>query len=233
MWSDDSDAAVARNLPPQAHVREGMEAVMTGVGLGTVHEVSLTPETQAQFELMRRCQADATGAFEELVLRFQPRVKSIVRGILRQSNDTEDVCQQVFTKVFISLKKFDFRSAVATWIYKIAVNECYDHIRKQKVRKAVLLADLSEEEQAWVENMDVVGAAGRAGPAQQAEFRELTEKLLALVSHEDRTLLVLKEMEGYSVQELAAILGLNENTVKVRLFRARQKLLAAMKRKKL
>lgn len=207
---------------------------MPGLNLGgAVREVALTPDTQAQFELMRRCQRGQAGAFEEMVRRFQPRVQSVIHGILRNSNDAEDIAQQVFTKVYFSLNKFDFRSAVATWIYKIAVNECYDHLRKQKVRKAVLLADLSEEEAARIENLDVSGQAGVAGLARQEEMRELAEKLLNLVSPEDRILLVLKEIEGYSIEEVAALAGLNENTVKVKLFRARQKLLTTIKRKRL
>lgn len=236
---EPSPASVAfGNRLAGRYVRRGMEAVMPGLNLGldrgsTVREVALTPDTQAQFELMRRCQHGEPGAFEELVQRFQTRVSSVVHGILRNSNDAEDIAQQVFAKVYFSLGKFDFRSAVGTWIYKITVNECYDYLRKQKVRKAVLLADLSEEEAARVENLDVGGLAGIAGLARREELRELADKLLAMVSPEDRILLVLKEVEGYSIEEVAKIVGLNENTVKVKLFRARQKLVAASKRKRL
>lgn len=249
-----------RNRTLAAYVAKDMEAVMPGLGLGGAvrprasktgaasaagaaagaaaaaqsgRAVALTSETQAQFELMRRCQGAEVGAFEDLVARFQPRVRSVIHGILRNSNDAEDIAQQVFAKVYFSLAKFDFRSAVATWIYKIAVNECYDHLRKQKVRKAVLLADLSEQEAARVENLDVAGLSGAPGLERKAEMRELASKLLATVSAEDRILLVLKEVEGYSVEEVAGMVGLNENTVKVKLFRARQKLLARIKRKRL
>lgn len=124
------------------------------------------------------------------------------------------------------------RKSVTTWIYKIAVNECYDYLRKQKVRKATLLADLSEEEAARVENLDVMGQAGVASPERQHELRELVAKLLARLNSEDRILLILKEIEGYSVKEVAAIMNLNDNTVKVRLFRARQALLSALARKR-
>lgn len=202
--------------------------------------LALTPETEAQFALMRRCQADEPGAFEELVRHFQPRVQSAIRGILRHSNDAEDIAQQVFAKIYFSRARFDFRSAVATWIYKIAVNECYDYLRKQRVRRAVLLADLPEEEAARIANLDPAAqpgpAWGMAAPvalARQVETREIAAKLLAAVSPEDRILLVMKEVQGHSIQELAEILGLNENTVKVKLFRARQRLLAMVKRKRL
>lgn len=215
------------------HVSPDMEAVLPAVAVATTHPgMVLAPEADTHAALLRRCQGGDDTAFEELVRRFQPRVSAIVRGILRQSNDCDDIAQQVFTKVYFALNKFNFQSAVSTWIYKIAVNECYDHLRKQKVRRAKILADLSEQESAWVQNLDVNGHLGVAGLAKQVEVRELADKLLARVCAEDRVLLVLKEVEGYGVREVAAIVGLNENTVKVRLFRARQALVTALRRKR-
>ncbi|MGN6592637.1 MAG: RNA polymerase sigma factor [Terriglobales bacterium] len=190
-----------------------------------------SPAVEAHALLLRRCQRHEAGAFEELVRLFQPRVSSVVRNILRNPNDADDIAQQVFLKVYLALDRFHFESAVGTWIYKIAVNECYDHLRKQKVRKAKLLADLTEDEAARVENLDVGGMAGVAGLGKQIEMRNLAERLLCRLAPEDRVLLVLKEVEGYSVKEISEIVSLNENTVKVRLFRARQALVTAVKRK--
>ncbi|TAN21805.1 MAG: sigma-70 family RNA polymerase sigma factor [Acidobacteria bacterium] len=216
-----------------SHVLPDMEAVLPAAAAAVTHPgLVLTPEADGQAALLRRCQGGDDAAFEELVRRFQPRVSAIVRGILRQSNDCDDIAQQIFTKVYFALNKFNFQSAVSTWIYKIAVNECYDHLRKQKVRRAKILADLSEQESAWIENLDVNGHLGVASLAKQVEVRELADKLLARVCAEDRVLLILKEVEGYGVREVAAIVGLNENTVKVRLFRARQALLTALRRKR-
>lgn len=215
-------------------VGKDMEAVLPALGQGSaaVACAPAAPGAAAQAALLRRCQRREAGAFEELVRLFQPRVSSVVRGILRSSNDCEDIAQQVFTKVYFALDRFNFDSAVGTWIYKIAVNECYDHLRKQKVRKTSILADLSEDEAARVENCDVSGLAGAASLGRQIEVRDLAEKLLARLSPEDRVLLVLKEVEGYSVKEIAEITSLNENTVKVRLFRARQALVTALRRKR-
>lgn len=200
-------------------------------GLAPALEPARRPLADPQEELIRRCQGGDGSAFDELVRQFQPRVFSIIRGILRASNDVEDVAQQVFTKVYFALDSFNFQSAVGTWIYKITVNECYDHLRKQKVRKVAILADLSEEESARIENVDTALYAGSPGLESQIALRELAGKLLARLDLEDRILLVLKEIEGYSVREVAEILGLNENTAKIRLFRARQALLAALHRR--
>lgn len=222
-------ASIRRNAGRMARVRKDMEAVLPALGAAAP---ALAPAWEEQFALVRRCQGGEAGAFEELVRRFQPRVFAVIRGILRNSNDVDDIAQQVFTKVYFALNRFNFQSAVGTWIYKISVNECYDHLRRQKSRKTTLLADLTEDEAARVENLDVLGQAGVAGLGREVEMRELAEKLLQRVSPEDRVLLVLKEVEGYGVAEVAAILGMNENTVKVRLFRARQSMLTAIRRRR-
>src|ERR1035438_4825216 len=104
--------------------------------------------------LVRRAQAGEESAFREIVERFQTKVFSIIHGIVRQRNDVEDIAQQVFAKVYLSLRNFDFRSSLITWIYKITVNECFDYLRKKKVRKLVYESDLSEDEVRRVENAD-------------------------------------------------------------------------------
>src|SRR3989475_9785049 len=104
--------------------------------------------------LVRRAQAGDEAAFREIVERYQSKVFSIIHGIVRQRNDVEDIAQQVFTKVYFSIRNFDFRSSLITWIYKITVNECFDYLRKKKVRKLVYESDLSEDEVRRVGNTE-------------------------------------------------------------------------------
>ena len=182
-------------------------------------------------ELVRQAQKGEESAFEELVRRHQQKVLGLVNGILRRREDTEDVAQQVFMKAYVSLKKFDQRAAFSTWLYKITVNECWDYLRKKKVRPLTYEADLSEEQVSQME-APASDESLPQSPEEQAEVKELLEWLLGRLSDEDRRLLVLKEMEGFSVQELAEILNLNVNTVKVRLFRARTRLMDAYRRRK-
>jgi len=165
-----------------------------------------------------------------LIRRHQHRVFALVGSILRRREDVEDVAQQVFLKVFVSIKRFDLRSAFSTWLYKITVNECWDYLRKKKVRPLVYEADLSEEQ---VSRLDGIVSADRpvTGASEQAEVKETLEWMLAKLPEQDQQLLVLKEMEGFSVQELAEILDLNVNTVKVRLFRARSRLMDVYRRR--
>jgi RNA polymerase sigma-70 factor (ECF subfamily) len=181
-------------------------------------------------ELVRMAQSGTESAFEELIRRHQQRVFALVSGILRRQEDVEDIAQQVFLKVYLSLRKFDQRAAFSTWLYKITVNECWDYLRKKKVRPLVYESDLSEEQ---VSRLDGIVSAGRVvlGPNERAEVKDLLERMLDKLPEQDRQLLVLKEIEGFSVQELAEILGLNVNTVKVRLFRARGRIMESYRRR--
>jgi RNA polymerase sigma-70 factor (ECF subfamily) len=182
--------------------------------------------TNPEEALVKRCQAGDEMAFREIMERHQAKVFSIIYGIVRHRNDAEDIAQQVFTKVYFSIRGFDLRSSLLTWIYKITVNECYDYLRKQKVRRLVYESDMSEEESRRLENTEIPRT--RQQPVdQRLEKQDYVLKLLMKVPEEDRTLLILKEVEGRTVEELSAATGLNENTIKVKLFRARQKLLKA------
>jgi RNA polymerase sigma-70 factor (ECF subfamily) len=181
--------------------------------------------------LVRRVQARDELAFREIVERYQAKIFSIIFGILRNHNDAEDIAQQVFSKIYFSIKNFDFRSSLLTWIYKITVNECYDYLRKKRVRKLVYESDFSEEDAQRMQNTDTAIDQRPAVDTQLAQ-RDLVVKLLSKLSEEDRSLLVLKEVEGHSVEELAQMTGMNENTIKVKLFRARQKLVKASQRLK-
>lgn len=179
--------------------------------------------------LVRRVQAKDEIAFKEIVERYQSKVFSIIYGILRNHNDAEDIAQQVFAKIYFSIGNFDFRSSLLTWIYKITVNECYDYLRKKRVRKLVYESDFSEEDSLQMENSQ--SAADHVPPVDTTlERKDILLKVLSKVSEEDRMLILLKEVEGHSVEELAEMTGMNENTIKVKLFRTRQKLLKAAQR---
>lgn len=181
-------------------------------------------------ELVMQAQKGVSSAFEQLVLRHQQRVIAVVGGILRRREDVEDVAQQVFLKAYVSIRRFDMRSAFSTWLYKIAVNECWDYLRKKKVRPLNYESDLSEEQARHVEQF-VSDSAEASNPGERAELREIVERLLSDLAEEDRTMLILKEAQGFAVEEIGKMMGLNVNTVKVRLFRARRRLATNYRRR--
>ena len=198
-----------------------------GAALGArTAESKVAFKDSPEAEVIRRCQAGDEDAFRQIVERHQSKVFSIIYGILRNRNDAEDIAQQVFSKIFFSIKGFDFRSSLITWVYKITVNECYDYLRKRKVRKLVYESDLGVDDQRSMENSEIA-AEKRPSIDVKMEKRDYLMKILSKVSDEERVLLIQKEVEGLTVDELAQLTGLNENTIKVKLFRARRKLVKA------
>ncbi len=182
-------------------------------------------------ELVRRAQAGDREAFEELVRRNQQRVFAVAGGILRRREDVEDIAQQVFVKAYFSLKRFDQRAAFSTWLYKITVNECWDLLRKKKVRPLLYESDLSEEQAQQfgaAERLD----SGAQDVSDKLEAQQQVENLLQGLDERDRMMLILKEVEGFAIEEIAEILDLNANTVKVRLFRARRRIVNQVRRRR-
>jgi RNA polymerase sigma-70 factor, ECF subfamily len=181
-------------------------------------------------ELVRRAQAGDKEVFEELVRRHQRRVFSVAAGILRRREDVEDIAQQVFVKAYFSLKRFDQRAAFSTWLYKITVNECWDLLRKKKVRPLLYESDLSEEQAQQfgaTERLD----SGAQDVSDKLEAQQQVENLLLGLDERDRMMLILKEVEGFAIEEIAEILDLNANTVKVRLFRARRRIVNQVRKR--
>jgi RNA polymerase sigma-70 factor (ECF subfamily) len=182
-------------------------------------------------ELVRRAQHEDKEAFELLVKKHQGRVFAVAGGILRNREDVEDIAQQVFLKAYFSLKRFDQRSAFSTWLYKITVNECWDLLRKRKVRPLVYESELTEEQAHMYQTAE---EKGKQAPdvSEELETRQQLEHWLECLDEKDRTMLVLKEVQGFTVEEIAEIMEVNGNTVKVRMFRARQKIAERIRRKK-
>jgi len=170
-------------------------------------------------------QADDKEAFEELIRRHQQRVFAVAGRVLKKREDVEDIAQQVFVKAYFSLKRFDQRAAFSTWLYKITVNECWDLLRKKKVRPLLYESDLSEEQAHQVLASE---EQCNTGPdiSDQLGDKQRVERLLDALEERDRLMLILKEVEGFAIEEIAGIMDLNANTVKVRLFRARQRIVS-------
>ena len=190
--------------------------------------------SEAERQLVRRAQAGDQSAYEDLVRIHQHRILAVIGGILRNSEDVEDIAQQALVKAYLSLKRFDMRSGFGTWLYKIAVNECCDYFRKKKVRRLVYEADLSEDQVRQMEatsdfRSDVTKGGSDVG--RHVEQGDLLNRLLGELGEKDRTMLVMKEVGGFTVEEIGEVLDLNVNTVKVRLFRARARLVEVYRRR--
>ena len=203
-------------------------------GAVVADSTSKAANAEAERQLVRRAQAGDEIAYEGLVRIHHQRLLAVVGGILRRNEDVEDVAQQALVKAYFSLKRFDQRSAFGTWLYKIAVNECWDYFRKKKVRPLVYESSLSEDQLRQMEaTPDLREGSARegGGAARVTEQRDLLDRLLGELDEKDRTMLVMKEVGGFTVEEIGDVLDLNVNTVKVRLFRARGKLAEVYRRR--
>jgi len=208
-----------------------VEPTATATAAALKPAAAKSPGAPDDRELVRRGQAGDKEAFEELVRRHQHRVFAVAGGILRRREDVEDIAQQVFVKAYFSLKRFDQRAAFSTWLYKITVNECWDLLRKKKVRPLLYESDLSEEQAqqfSATERLD----SGAQDVSDKLEAQEQVERLLQGLDERDRMMLILKEVEGFAIDEIAEILDLNANTVKVRLFRARRRIVNRVRKRR-
>ena len=180
------------------------------------------------FELIKRAQEGDDGAFNEVVQVYRKRILGTIARLIGRPEDVEDVGQEVFTRLYFSLDQLRTPEVFEPWLYRLTVNAAYDYLRRQKRRGESRMADLSEQ-QVIMADATASGVA-ELEAERRRKLREQVQELLAEVSEEDRVLLLMKEVEGLSLKELQAIYNVNENAMKVRLFRARQRVLKAFER---
>src|ERR1700726_3843801 len=163
----------------------------SGISQGERAAGAAEPLTPAEKEklLVRRAQDGDGSAYEELVRIHQHRVLAVVGGILRGSEDVEDVAQQALAKAYFSIRRFDLRSAFGTWLYKIAVNECWDYLRKKKVRRLVYESDMSEDQVRKMESTPAQSFGGHQhleDAGRRLEQRQLIQMMLAELEEKDQ-----------------------------------------------
>jgi RNA polymerase sigma factor (sigma-70 family) len=167
-------------------------------------------------------------AARELVRQLYPLVAKLVRAHRPRRAAEEDLSQMIFIKVFQKLSQFSGKVPLEHWVSRIAVNTCLNQIASEKVRPELRQADLSEEEQAVVENL--AATSEELAPDKRFASRQLVEHLLAALKPAERLVIDLLYLQGRSVAEIKKITGWSEPLVKVRAFRARQKMKEQLKR---
>jgi RNA polymerase sigma-70 factor (ECF subfamily) len=161
-------------------------------------------------------------AARELVRRLYPVVARIVRAHRPRRTPEEDLCQMIFIKVFQKLSQYSGNVPLEHWVSRVAVNTCLNQIESEKVRPEVRHADLSVEEQAVIENL--ASSREELAPDRRFASRQLVEHLLAALKPAERLAIDLLYLQGRSVEEIRKITGWSAALVKVRTFRARQKM---------
>ncbi len=173
--------------------------------------------------LVRAAQSGDTQAFRTLVERYQRRVYQLALGMMRDSDEAMDITQETFVRVHRYLPSFKGDSSFFTWTYRIAMNLCLDAARKRGRTERVEM----DERDAEIESRMDPPSAALAGPHEAALNAELKAKIgeaLASLSEKHRAILLLREVEGLSYEDLARTLGIRKGTVMSRLFHARLKM---------
>ncbi|HUJ20246.1 MAG TPA: sigma-70 family RNA polymerase sigma factor [Bryobacteraceae bacterium] len=177
------------------------------------------------FELIKRARAGDGPAFNQLVLAYRKRILGTIARLIGHPEDVEDVGQEVFVRLYFSLDQLRSAEVFEPWLYRLTANAAYDYLRKRRRRTESRMADLSEQQVMVADAL--AGEAENRNDNERKRIRESVDSLLGAVSEEDRVLLMLKEVEGLSLKELGKVYHVNENALKVRLFRARQRVLKA------
>ena len=161
-------------------------------------------------------------AARALVRRLYPSVAKIVRAHRPSRTAEEDLCQMIFIRVFQKLSQFSGKVPIEHWVSRIAVNTCLNQIESERIRPEVRHADLSTEEQAVIENLATTSE--ELAPDQRFASRQLVDHLMAALKPVERLAIDLLYLQGRSVEEIRKITGWSAALIKVRAFRARQKM---------
>jgi len=172
-------------------------------------------------ETLECAQAGDTGAFDELVRCYRQRVYGTIVRLIGQGADVDDVRQEVFVRVYLSLGQLRSLEVFESWLYRLTVNAAYDYLRKRRRSAEVCMTDLSDEQ---IRSADATAGAKRV---EVDNSRAMARELMDAISESDRELLWRKEVHGLSLKELRRIYSCNEGALKVRLFRARKRALEA------
>ncbi len=181
--------------------------------------------SQEDGRILRGLRSGIEEAYEELIERYEQPIYGMVYRLLGNQTDACDVVQEVFLKVFRSVSSFREQSSLRTWIYRIAVNEAYNH-RRWFSRHCKQEVSIEKEGADHDSAMDLAQDPGRSpyDLALDGETRVLIERALAQINPVFRTAVVLRDIQNLSYEEIAEILQVSLGTVKSRILRGREAL---------
>ncbi|MFN8218677.1 MAG: sigma-70 family RNA polymerase sigma factor [Fimbriimonadales bacterium] len=197
---------------------------MLNAGAAVLRKVQ--PDSAAEMALVERCRRKDFDAFGRIVDAYQNRVFGFVRRMVGDADDAADVTQEVFVRAFQAFDRFDGRSSLRTWLFRIAHNLCIDRARRLDRAPAASAIDASSEDDVAMEIPD-----GRWDPESvilNDELMGVVESTIAAMSDKLRSVLILHDREDMAYEEIAGALDLPVGTVKSRLFLARAQLQQAL-----
>ena len=183
------------------------------------------------FEVVRRAQQGDTAAFEELVRNYDQTVLRLAMHITGSQEDAQDIYQEAFLRAYRNLDRFRFECSFYTWIYRIVVNLCVDHVRKNRNHNKTVSTEISEDGEEGVIVERIPHPHPATNPERSMVSVELRRCILAALhrlSPRERVVFELRHYQGMKLQTVAVLLQTTENTIKNTLFRATQKLREAL-----
>jgi len=171
---------------------------------------------------LQRWKKGDEAAAEELIRHLFPVISKIVRTHLRRHDDEKDLVQEILMKTFAKLHQYKGDAPISHWVSRLALTTCLDRLRAQRIRPEVRRADLTPEDSDVFEAAWLTGSSPDASHAIAA--RDLVDKILSALSPEDRSLILMVDLEGRSLQEIAETTGWSISKIKMRLFRVRPQL---------
>lgn len=176
-------------------------------------------------ELIAEAKGGDGGAFSEVVSRHRTRVERLCQRFFSDPEMVHDLAQESFLKAFAALKTYRAEMPFGAWLRAIAVNLCYDELRRRKRRPEELVGDFSEPELGWIQLVSTATPEEIVADAEERRAaHDLAHRLLDMLKPEDRMVLVLKDSEDVGFGEIAKILGWSQAKVRIRAFRARHAL---------
>lgn len=181
---------------------------------------------EADYDLIRAVLDNEKSAFNSLVLKYKDMVFNLCYRLLGDYDEANDCAQDIFIKVFNNLKTFKFQSAFSTWLYRIAVNTCKNHISSLGYRMKKKSVSLDNPGNVY----QSAGSFSRDSASNPEEVYEKKEreniilKAIDSLANKEKILVVLRDIEGKSYEEIVVVTGLKLGTVKSKLARARQEL---------
>lgn len=180
--------------------------------------------TEEDRELAGRCQKGDEQAFEKLVRKYQQSVFNLIYHNIGYRADVEDVAQKIFSKIFFSLPKFDNKRPFFPWLYRIAVNQCYDELRRARRRKVRTFTELSMEDADAIEKLMNQNETAPVPAEDSQEMHALLYKLLDQIPEQQRSAIVLRDLEDVPYEKMAEIMKCSEQAARLKVFRARARL---------
>ena len=169
------------------------------------------------FSLIQRFIEGDESTFRTLVQRHKDKIRNIIYLTLNSSDSVDDIAQDVLITIYKNLKSFRFQSQFSTWLYRITVNKCKDHLRKVRIRSIFIPIKDGEEDPVYIPSME------------HKDISEIVNQAISKLPEKLRLPLLLKDIEGLSYQEIAETVNCEIGTVKSRIFRAREGLRELLK----